>query len=253
MKQRILVVDDELGPRESLKAIFGKSYDVELAENGEQAIETLSSQKLDLVLLDVMMPDRSGLELLRDIQNLYPDMPVIMISASSSLRPVVEAMRVGAYDYVAKPFDVQEILHIVKRCLDSTRLHRRVEALESEVAREFPIDGIVGESPEFCAALDDVRKAADTDSTVLIRGESGTGKELAARMLHSLSSRKDEPFVAVHCAALSGTVITSTGRAASPCACLPRPRTRSRRERRSSSSSAPGLYRANWSSSPWVP
>ena len=209
MKQKLLVVDDELGPRESLKAVLGRSYDVELAENGDQAMQALVSQKVDLVLLDVIMPDRGGLELLKEIQGLYPDLPVIMISASSSLRPVVEAMRVGAFDYVAKPFDVQELLRIVKRCLESTRLHRRVEVLESEVARAFPVDSIVGESPEFRAALDDVRKAADTDSTVLIRGESGTGKELAARMLHSLSSRKDEPFVAVHCAALSENLMES--------------------------------------------
>ncbi len=209
MRQTILVVDDELGPRESLKTIFAKKYDVELAENCAQAMEKLSARKIDLILLDVILPDRSGIDLLQDIQEQHPHIPVVMISATSSLRTVVESMRVGALDYVAKPFDVQELLRIVSRALDSTRLHRQVEALESEVAREFPVDHIVGDAPEFRSTLDQLRKAADTGSTVLLCGESGTGKELAARMLHSCSARKDEPFVAIHCAALSESLMES--------------------------------------------
>jgi DNA-binding NtrC family response regulator len=209
MKQRILVVDDEVGPREALKAVFGKAYEVEMAANADAAMEILQNKRCDLVLLDVMMPGKDGLEFLRDVQGLYPKLPVVMISASSSVRPVVEAMRVGAYDYVSKPFDVEEILHIAKRAMESERLHRCVAALASEVAREFPVKGVVGESPAFTAALHDVEKAADTDATVLIGGESGTGKELAARILHALSSRKDEPFVAVHCAALPETLMES--------------------------------------------
>lgn len=209
MKQKILVVDDELGPRESLKTIFSQKYDVELAESGKQAMNVLSKQRIDLVLLDVIMPGPDGLASLKDMQNMHPDTAVVMISASTSLRPVVEAMRVGAADYVTKPFDVDEIRHIVERALENRRLHRRVEALESEVAREFPVEGIVGESQAFHKALVDIHKAADTDSTVLIAGESGTGKELAARMLHAMSARKDEPFVAVHCAALPESLMES--------------------------------------------
>ena len=209
MRRRLLVVDDEMGPRESLRAIFSQHYDVELADGAEAAMAVLSSKRVDLLMLDVMMPGKDGLAFLKDVQALYPQLPVVMISASTSVRPVVEAMRVGAYDYVSKPFDVEEILHIAERALESDRLHRCVEALESEVAREFPVEGVVGESAAFRAALEDVRKAADSDATVLISGESGTGKELAARMLHAFSARKDEPFVAVHCAALPETLMES--------------------------------------------
>jgi len=209
VKRRLLVVDDEVGPRESLRAIFSRRYDVELADSAEAAMDVLTAKRIDLLMLDVMMPGKDGLALLKEVQGLYPQLPVVMISASTSVRPVVEAMRVGAYDYVSKPFDVEEILHIAERALESDRLQRCVEALESEVAREFPVEGVVGESDAFLAALEHVRKAADSDATVLISGESGTGKELAARMLHAFSTRKDEPFVAVHCAALPETLMES--------------------------------------------
>ncbi len=209
MKQHILVVDDELGPRESLKAVFSRDYEVTLAESASAGMAVLEKERVDLVLLDVMMPEEDGLSFLRRLQAIYADLPVVMISATSSVRPVVEAMRVGAKDFVAKPFDVEEIQHIVRRALETNVLQRRVATLEDDIAREFPVTGIVGQSSAFAAALSDVRKAAATDSTVLISGESGTGKELAARMLHSLSSRSQEPFVAVHCGALTETLMES--------------------------------------------
>ena len=209
MKQHILVVDDELGPRESLKAVFGREYKVTLADSAAAGMAVLAQERVDVILLDVIMPGEDGLSFLRRLQNSYADVPVVMISASGSLRPVVEAMRVGAQDFVSKPFDVVEIKHIVRRALDTYALRRRVETLESDVAREFPVSGIVGQSAAFTAALHDVRKAAATDATVLICGESGTGKELAARMLHSLSNRNEEPFVAVHCGALPETLMES--------------------------------------------
>lgn len=207
--KHVLVVDDEIGPRESLRMVFAGTYKVSLASSGEEALSILSNDPIDLMLLDVIMPGMGGLALLREARNLYPSLPVIMISASTSVRPVVEAMRDGAYDYVTKPFDVEEILHLCRRAIEGNTLHRRVEALESEVAREFPVEGIIGGSTAFRSALEDVRKAAVSDATVLIQGESGTGKELAARMLHSLSPRRDEPFVAVHCAALSEALMES--------------------------------------------
>jgi DNA-binding NtrC family response regulator len=207
--KHILIVDDELGSRESLKVIFSRDFRVSLGSSAAEALELLSNEKVDLVMLDVIMPDRDGLSLLKEIQNLYPDVPVIMVSASTSVRPVVEAIRAGAYDYVTKPFDVDDVRRLAERALESSSLRRRVEILETEMSREYPVHGIVGQSPSFSHAIDQVRKASDTDSTVLITGESGTGKELVARLLHSLSSRCDEPFVAVHCAALPESLMES--------------------------------------------
>lgn len=207
--KHLLIVDDERGSRESLRAIFGRDYQISLAENANEATRLLSKERVDLVLLDVMMPDRDGLSLLKDIQSMYPDVPVVMVSASTSVQPVVEAIRFGAHDFVTKPFDVPTIRHTVIRALESSRLQRRVAVLETEMSREYPIDGIVGGSNSFHKALDDARKAAQTDATVLIIGESGTGKELVARSIHAWSARRDDPFVAVHCASLPEALMES--------------------------------------------
>ena len=207
--KHILVVDDERGPRESLNAIFNREYDVSLTASADEALVRLAKSPVDLALLDVRMPGKDGLTLLKEIRELDPDLPVIMISAGTEVRPAVEAMRVGAFDYVTKPFDVVEIQRLVARALESRTLHRRVETLESEVARQFPVHGIVGSAPSFHAALDDARKAAESDATVLVLGESGTGKELVARMIHTHSARREEPFVAVHCAALPEDLLES--------------------------------------------
>jgi DNA-binding NtrC family response regulator len=207
--KRILIVDDERGSRESLKMVFSKDYHVSLADGAAAAMKALSEQRIDVVLLDVIMPEKDGLAVLKEAQALYPDVPFIMISASASLRPVVEAMKSGASDFVSKPFDVAEIRRIVARALENSALRLRVQMLQNDVAREFPVDGIVGEAPLFRKALEDVRRVAESDATVLICGESGTGKELIARRLHMLSPRREEPFVAVHCAALPETLIES--------------------------------------------
>lgn len=207
--KHILVVDDERGTRESLKAVFSDRYILSEAENAAEGLQKLSEERVDLLLLDVIMPETDGLTLLKEARSLYPGLPVIMISGTTSARPVVEAMRVGAQDFVTKPFDVEELRHIVERAIENTTLHRKLESLESEVAREFPVGEIVGESASFMRALEDARKAAETDATILVRGESGTGKELVARLVHNLSGRRDEPFVAVHCAALSEQLMES--------------------------------------------
>lgn len=209
MMKRILVVDDEFGPRESLKAVFSIDYEVVTAESAAAAGRVLAEKRIDLVLLDVIMPDQDGLTFLTELRTQQPDIPVIMISAASSVKPVVEAMRQGAYDYVTKPFDVEDITRVVKRALESTTLHKRIETLQDEVSRTFPVAGIVGESKAFRQALAEIEMAAETNATVLIQGESGTGKELAARLLHAMSGRCEEPFVAVHCGALPESLMES--------------------------------------------
>jgi len=136
---------------------------------------------VDLVLLDVVMPVRAGLDLLRQIHADHPNLPVIMVSASAAIPPVVEAIRQGAVDFVGKPFDVENLRHVVRRALENKRLHRQVAVFETELSAAFPTQEIVGRSPAFVAAIDQLRQAAVTNATVLIQGESGTGKELVAR------------------------------------------------------------------------
>jgi DNA-binding NtrC family response regulator len=207
--KHVLVVDDEVGTRESLKAILKPSYRVTAVSGAAEASEVLRSDVVDLLLLDVIMPGRGGLDLLKDVRELHPDMPVVMISAVASAKPVVAAMRAGAYDYVQKPFDCEDVVRVARRAIESVDLHRRVENLESELARRFPVAGIVGESPAIQATLECALKAAPTGATVLIQGESGTGKELLARFIHANSPRREAPFVAVHCAALTETLMES--------------------------------------------
>ena len=207
--KHLLIVDDEHGSRESLRTIFENKYTLSVTGSADEAGRVLQKQSVDVVLLDLMMPNKDGIAFLKDIQERSPDLPVIMVSASTSVRPVVEAIRVGACDYVTKPFDVSEIRRTVDRALESVTLRRQVRVLQTEISREYPIDGIVGQSASFQRALDDARKVADTGATVLIAGESGTGKELVARCVHAWSQRRDEPFVPVHCAAIPESLMES--------------------------------------------
>jgi len=206
---KLLIVDDELGSREALKIIFAHEYTVLSAATAEEALDVLAAELVDLVLLDVVMPGRSGLDLLRQIHADNSDLPIIMVSASTAISPVVEAIREGAIDFIGKPFDVENLRHVVRRALETKRLHRQVAVLKTELSATFPTQEIVGRSSAFVAAIDQLRHAAVTDATVLIQGESGTGKELAARLLHAQSPRHDEPFVAVHCASLPENLLES--------------------------------------------
>jgi DNA-binding NtrC family response regulator len=205
----LLVVDDEHGIREALRMAFETDYEVSVAEDGEEALQKLSQLRVDAVILDIVMPGRDGLDILQEIKHTNPDIPVVMISALTEASRIVEAMRIGAADYVPKPFDLSNLRHVVARTLSSDSMKRRIDLLETEVSQEYPIDAIVGDAPLFRQALDDAAKAAATDATVLICGESGTGKELIARLLHKSSGRATEPFVGVHCAALSENLMES--------------------------------------------
>jgi len=208
MKQ-LLIVDDEQGSRQSLHAVFSGHYKVHLADSAKAAMAVLNDHRVDLVMLDYLMPDMDGVALLKEIQARYPDIPFVMVSASSTVRPVVDAMRAGAFDFVPKPFDLQEIRAVVARALEHSVLKRQVEVLQGEVARSYPVNAIIGDSPAMRQVLEIVQRVATTDTTALILGESGTGKELIARQLHSLSSRKDDPFIPIHCGSLPDTLMES--------------------------------------------
>ena len=205
----MLIVDDDRGSRESLRQTFSRQYQTRLAEHAREALRQLAEHPVDIVLLDVMMPEKDGVTLLKELNDLYPGLPCIMVSASASVRPVVEAMKSGACDFVMKPFDVDEIRRIVARVLETSTLRRRVEVLQNEVSGEYSAGNLVGQSPAFLKTLQAVEQAADSQATILIQGESGTGKELIARRLHQLSPRSEEPFVAVHCSALPETLMES--------------------------------------------
>ncbi|HMP97892.1 MAG TPA: sigma-54 dependent transcriptional regulator [Kiritimatiellia bacterium] len=207
--KRLLIVDDEFGSRQSLQAVFNRDYEILLAENAREALEHLDRNRVDLAILDYMMPDIDGVSLLKDMQTRYADLPFIMVSASSTVRPVVDAIRAGAFDFVSKPFDVQEIRAVVARAIEHNDLKRKVTLLQNEVARSFPLNAIIGQSGVMRQALSVVDRAAQADATVMIHGESGTGKELIARRLHAMSARRDEPFIPVHCGSLPDTLMES--------------------------------------------
>ncbi|MFH0878673.1 MAG: response regulator, partial [Lentisphaerota bacterium] len=168
--KHLLIVDDEEGGRESLKAIFCKTHRVSAVVGAREAEQVLAGERIDLILLDNIMPDKDGVTFLAEARDLYPDIPIIMVSGSRAVRPALEALRGGAFEYLTKPYDVEEIRRVVDLALERNALHRRVEALQGDLSREFPVDHIVGRSEALRQAMENIRKAAETDSTVLISG-----------------------------------------------------------------------------------
>ncbi|MGB7156745.1 MAG: sigma-54 dependent transcriptional regulator [Tepidisphaeraceae bacterium] len=206
---RILVVDDQDMMRDSLAAtLVREGHEVIAATDGAGAVARLSAGRFDLMITDLKMPKMTGIELLAEAKKLRPEMPVVLMTAFATVSTAVEAMKLGAYDYIQKPFDGEEIKHLVDRSLDHSRLIRENQALRSmaEVSTPRPLIGS-GE------AMDDVRRKIDrvarSNATILIRGESGTGKEVVARAIHNASDRKERPMLAVNCAALSENMLES--------------------------------------------
>ena len=208
--KRVLVVDDEESVRWALtKALERAGYAVDLAADGPSGTVAAESPAVDLVLLDVRLPGRDGLAVLRDLRKRRPDLPVIMMTAYGTLQVAVEAMKQGAYDYIGKPFDVDEVLLVVEKALEAQALAREVSELRQKAEERFDLGGIVGGSPAMQQIFKAVGKVAGTDLTVLLRGESGTGKELIARAVHENSRRKGRPFVPVNCAAIPRELLES--------------------------------------------
>jgi two-component system response regulator PilR (NtrC family) len=210
METKILVVDDEQSMREFLGILLEREgYLVDLAESAEAALARLQSTSYDLVLSDVKMPGMDGLALLGRIRELSGDTAVIMVTAFSTAEQAVEAMKLGAYDYIAKPFNVEEIKIIVRNALDRRSLARENLRLREEMRGRYSFSGLCGKSKKMRDVYTLIEKVAGSTANILIFGESGTGKELAAKAVHYNSPRKDRPFVAVNCGAIPETLMES--------------------------------------------
>jgi two-component system response regulator AtoC len=207
---RVLVIDDDPGVRDYLEALVSRQgYDVSAAAGGEEALRLLDEVRPDVVTLDVVLPGMDGLETLKQLKQRLPDVPVIMLSGHGQARTIVEAMKLGASDFLRKPFEVEELELAFQKALEKRALRAEVEQLRGRTRRESEMMILGGDNEKMREVREIIEQVADTDITVLIRGESGTGKELVARAIFQLSGRRDRPFVKVNCAALPSELLES--------------------------------------------
>ncbi len=211
MSARILIVDDEEIVIRSCRRILGDAaaYSVESVQDGWEALRKVDETEYDVIVIDIMMPKIDGLEVLQQVKERHPDVDVIMMTGLSQIQTAVKAMKLGALDYLSKPFDPDELKHVVDRALERRRLLRENRDLKTEVSSKYKFENIIGSSPPMQAVFALIAKCAPTNSTVLITGESGTGKEMIARAIHYNSLRKDQPFVTVDCNTLSENLLES--------------------------------------------
>ena len=207
---KILVVDDEPGIRELLSIMLSsEGYDVSTARDYNTALTKFQQNDFDIIIADIMMPGKSGIDLMKAIREKDPDIPIIIITAYASINSAIEALRLDAFDYITKPFSVDQIKFIIKRALDVRKLKVENRLLKQKLTKTEAIDGFIGTSKSAQKIRELVKKIAQTESTVLITGESGTGKEIIARAIHELSPRSDGPFVSINCAAVPETLLES--------------------------------------------
>ncbi|MBI1692511.1 MAG: Fis family transcriptional regulator [Bacteroidetes bacterium] len=203
----ILLIDDEKSIRNVLKDILQhEGYRIEEAADGEQGLQKLAAQPFDLVLCDIKMPKMDGLEVLQQIMQLQPDVPVIMISGHGTIETAVDAVKKGAFDFIAKPPDLNRLLITIRNALDKNTLVKETRVLKKKVQR---VQDIIGNSAGIAKIKSTIEKVAPTDARVLVTGENGTGKELVARWLHEKSSRANQPLIEVNCAAIPAELIES--------------------------------------------
>ena len=211
-KKQVLIVDDEPNLRKILAAQLSRDgYDVLLAEDGEQGLTVLREHHIDLVVTDLKMPKIDGMTLLREAVKEQPDLPVVMITAHGTVDTAVEALKLGAFDYLTKPFDKDEVRQVVAKALKTKALSDIEATAPREADRDVPGArfGIIGDSPGLTEVYSVLERVADSPTTVLVTGESGTGKELVARALHNHSSRRSRAFIKVNCAAIPKELIES--------------------------------------------
>jgi len=202
VRPSILIVDDDAGIRDSFETVLAKDYDLVFATQGPEALRILSARDVNLILLDLRMPGMDGIEVLRRIKELNDQTDVVVVTAVKSLKTAVEAIKLGASDYVTKPFDIHDILALIKRIMEKQELVKEVLYLRSEVAWDRRFENLVGRNARMQEIYTLITRIADNNATVLLNGESGTGKEVLARAIHQQSSRAQRPFVAVNCAAI---------------------------------------------------
>ena len=210
MSARILVVDDEeIVIKSCLRILGGGDYQVEAVRDGREALRKIEENSHDVMILDIMMPNMDGLEVLRRVKEAHPDVDVIMITGLSQIGTAVQAMKLGAFDYISKPFEPDELKLVVQRALERRQLLQENLNLKSEVSTKYRFENIIGSSPQMQAVYRLIAQCAPTNSTILLTGESGTGKEVIARAIHYNSLRKDNPFVPVDCNSLSENLLES--------------------------------------------
>ena len=211
MAVRILIIEDEQLIRWSLRQKFEEQgYHVEEAATGTDAASALDGACFDLIMLDYKLPDMTGLDILATIRETDKDVVVIMMTAYSTIESAVEAMKLGAYDYITKPFDMDQLLRTVAKSLETTRLRREVRELRRHMAHKYGIDQIVGKHACMLELFETINRVAESGaSTVFLRGESGTGKDLVARVIHYNSDRAPRPFMNITCTAISETLLES--------------------------------------------
>jgi two-component system, NtrC family, response regulator AtoC len=209
MVPSVLIVDDEKHTREGLKQALEESYDVSVAANAEEAFNLMDSQPFDVVVTDLRMPGKSGLKVVDRALALPARPAVLMMTAYGTIESAVEAMKRGAVDFLTKPVNIERLEVLIQRALKTKTLEVEVKQLHERLDAKFSFEGIVGHSPNLQRVIDQVKLVAPSRATVLIEGESGTGKELIAQAIHQASPRSRAPFIAVHCAALSESLLES--------------------------------------------
>ena len=204
---KILVIDDERSIRNTLKEILEyENYKVDTVESGKQALELIDKNDFDLVFCDIKMPEMDGIEVLKEIEKLKPEIPVIMISGHGNIETAVESIKFGAYDFIQKPLDLNRILVTIKNATDKTALVAETKVLKKKVSKKYEM---IGESEQISKVKEMIEKVAPTDARVLITGSNGTGKEVVARWIYEKSNRAKAAFIEVNCAAIPSELIES--------------------------------------------
>ena len=209
MVPSVLIVDDEKHTREGLQQALAEHYDVSLAANADEAFNLMDAQPFDVILTDLRMPGKSGLKVIDKALALPNHPSVLMMTAYGNIESAVEAMKRGAVDFLTKPVNIERLEVLIQRALKTKTLEVEVKQLHERLDEKFSFEGIIGTSPRLKEVIDRVKLVAPSRATILIEGESGTGKELIAQAIHQASPRARAPFIAVHCASLSESLLES--------------------------------------------